>query len=84
MALACDIRIASSRARFAFKQVTIRITLAWGGCPRLIALVGSAYLGDDQSRQVRVDAHDQNRGDHASRHHRVGRGQRRGKKTASG
>ena len=34
------IRIASSRARFAFKQVTIGITPAWGGRPRLLALVG--------------------------------------------
>lgn len=40
VALACDIRVASNRARFAFKQVTIGITPAWGGRPRLIALVG--------------------------------------------
>jgi enoyl-CoA hydratase len=42
VALACDIRIASSRARFAFKQVTIGITPAWGGRARLVALVGSS------------------------------------------
>jgi enoyl-CoA hydratase len=40
VALACDIRIASSRARFAFKQVTIGITPAWGGRSRLVDLVG--------------------------------------------
>src|SRR5262249_54732345 len=40
VALACDIRIASSRARFAFKQVTIGITPAWGGRGRLMGLVG--------------------------------------------
>jgi len=40
VALACDIRIASSRARFAFKQVTIGITPAWGGRARLVELVG--------------------------------------------
>jgi len=43
-----------------------------------------AYLGEDRSRQIRVDAADQNRGDHLSRHHRVGGGQRRGKRAASG
>jgi enoyl-CoA hydratase len=40
VALACDLRIASSRARFAFKQVTIGITPAWGGRARLVELVG--------------------------------------------
>ncbi len=40
VALACDIRIASSHARFAFKQVTIGITPAWGGRARLVELVG--------------------------------------------
>ncbi len=40
VALACDIRIAGSRARFAFKQVTIGITPAWGGRSRLVELVG--------------------------------------------
>ena len=42
VALACDVRIASSRARFAFKQVTIGITPAWGGRERLLAAVGRA------------------------------------------
>lgn len=40
VALACDIRIASTGARFAFKQVTIGITPAWGGRARLVELVG--------------------------------------------
>jgi len=42
VALACDIRIASTKARFAFKQVTIGITPAWGGRDRLLAAVGRA------------------------------------------
>jgi enoyl-CoA hydratase len=40
VALACDIRVASRKARFAFKQVTIGITPAWGGRQRLVNLVG--------------------------------------------
>ncbi len=40
VALACDIRVASKKARFAFKQVTIGITPAWGGRQRLVRLVG--------------------------------------------
>jgi len=40
VALACDMRIASRRARFGFKQVTIGITPAWGARNRLLELVG--------------------------------------------
>lgn len=40
VALACDLRVASNKARFAFKQVTIGITPAWGGRDRLVRLVG--------------------------------------------
>jgi len=40
VALACDIRIASRHARFAFRQVTMGITPAWGGRSRLVELVG--------------------------------------------
>ena len=40
VALACDIRVASKKAHFAFKQVTIGITPAWGGRQRLVHLVG--------------------------------------------
>lgn len=40
VALACDLRMASCTARMGFKQVTIGITPAWGGLPRLVRLVG--------------------------------------------
>jgi enoyl-CoA hydratase len=40
VALACDMRIASKRARFGFKQVAIGITPAWGARNRLLGLVG--------------------------------------------
>ena len=40
VALACDIRIVSETAQFGFKQVTIGITPAWAGRPRLVHLVG--------------------------------------------
>ena len=42
VALACDIRIVSQRARFGFKQVSLGITPAWGGLPRLVRLAGRA------------------------------------------
>jgi len=40
VALACDMRIASRRARFGFKQVAIGITPAWGARNRLLGLIG--------------------------------------------
>jgi enoyl-CoA hydratase len=42
VALAADIRIVSATAHFGFKQVTLGITPAWGGRPRLVRLVGRA------------------------------------------
>ena len=42
VALACDIRVVSSAAHFGFKQVTLGITPAWGGLPRLVRQVGRA------------------------------------------
>ncbi len=41
-ALAADMRIVSETAHFGFKQVTLGITPAWGGLPRLVCLVGRA------------------------------------------
>lgn len=40
VALACDIRIAAANAYFSFRQVTMGIMTAWGGAPRLLALLG--------------------------------------------
>ncbi len=40
VALACDLRIASTNAYFSFRQVTMGIMTAWGGAPRLLALLG--------------------------------------------
>ncbi len=40
VALACDIRIVSDKARFGFKQVNLGITPAWGGRRRLVRIVG--------------------------------------------
>ncbi len=42
VALAADIRVVSDAAHFGFKQVTLGITPAWGGRPRLVRLVGRA------------------------------------------
>ena len=41
LAVACDLRIAHSRARIGFKQVRMGVTTSWGTVPRLVALVGS-------------------------------------------
>ena len=40
VALACDLRVASANAYFSFRQVTMGIMTAWGGAPRLLALLG--------------------------------------------
>lgn len=37
---ACDLRLAGSRARFAFRQIQNGLTTGWGGTSRLVALVG--------------------------------------------
>ncbi|MGA2410547.1 MAG: enoyl-CoA hydratase/isomerase family protein [Candidatus Binataceae bacterium] len=42
VALAADVRIVSETAHFGFKQVTLGITPAWGGLPRLVRLIGRA------------------------------------------
>jgi enoyl-CoA hydratase len=40
IALACDLRVAATNAYFSFRQVTMGIMTAWGGAPRLLALLG--------------------------------------------
>ena len=40
LALACDIRIASQNASFAFPEVTLGITPGFGGTQRIVRLVG--------------------------------------------
>jgi len=40
LALACDLRVADTRARLSFRQVRMGVTTAWGTIPRLINLVG--------------------------------------------
>jgi enoyl-CoA hydratase/carnithine racemase len=42
LALACDMRVCSERARFQAPEVTIGLIPAWGGTQRLARLVGSA------------------------------------------
>jgi enoyl-CoA hydratase len=43
LAIACDVRIASSAASMAFKHVMLGVTTAWGTVPRLVALVGPGH-----------------------------------------
>ena len=40
--IACDLRVASSDARFAFRQVHNGLTTGWGGAARLVALIGQS------------------------------------------
>ncbi len=42
LALACDMRIASKRAKFGQPEIKLGITLGWGGTRRLTTLVGPA------------------------------------------
>ncbi|MBI2264592.1 MAG: enoyl-CoA hydratase/isomerase family protein [Armatimonadetes bacterium] len=42
IAVACDFRIASESARFAFPQVRYGLTSGWGGGPRLVQLIGKS------------------------------------------
>jgi len=43
---ACDLRVASSDARFAFRQVHNGLTTGWGGAARLMALIGQSRAMD--------------------------------------
>ena len=42
IAAACDLRVASSDARFSIPEVDLGIPLAWGGIPRLVRELGPA------------------------------------------
>ncbi len=42
LAAACDLRIASEKARFSIPEVDLGIPLAWGGIPRLVREIGPA------------------------------------------
>lgn len=42
LAAACDLRIATSQARFSIPEVDLGIPLAWGGIPRLVREIGPA------------------------------------------
>ena len=42
VAAACDLRVASSDARFSIPEVDLGIPLAWGGIPRLVREIGPA------------------------------------------
>jgi len=42
LAAACDLRVASSDARFSIPEIDLGIPLAWGGIPRLVREIGPA------------------------------------------
>jgi len=42
LAAACDLRVASTNARFSIPEVDLGIPLAWGGIPRLVREIGPA------------------------------------------
>ncbi len=42
LAAACDLRVASTEARFSIPEVDLGIPLAWGGIPRLVREIGPA------------------------------------------
>ena len=46
LALACDLRIASDRARFSIPEIDLGIPLAWGGIPRMLREVGPGLTRD--------------------------------------
>lgn len=53
---ACDLRVASRHAGFAFGQVKIGLTTGWGGTERLIRQIGSARALDLLLTGRRLDA----------------------------
>jgi enoyl-CoA hydratase/carnithine racemase len=61
VALACDIRVVSNAAHFGFKQVTLGITPAWGGLPRLVRQVGRARALTLLLTGELIDAHEAQR-----------------------
>jgi enoyl-CoA hydratase/carnithine racemase len=40
LAIACDVRIADTRARLSFKHARMAVTTAWGILPKLVSIVG--------------------------------------------
>ena len=42
LAAACDLRVATSSARFSIPEIDLGIPLAWGGIPRLVREIGPA------------------------------------------
>lgn len=56
LALACDMRMQSAKARIGFIQARLAITSAWGGGPDLFRLVGPARAMRMMSRCELVDA----------------------------
>ncbi len=46
LALACDLRVAATSARFSIPEVDLGIPLAWGGIPRLVREVPPAVARD--------------------------------------
>lgn len=42
LAAACDLRVATSTARFSIPEIDLGIPLAWGGIPRLVREIGPA------------------------------------------
>ena len=56
LALACDVRVASSRAIFAHPGAQLGIITGWGGTQRLPKLIGSARAAEMFFTARRVDA----------------------------
>ncbi|MEM7360055.1 MAG: enoyl-CoA hydratase/isomerase family protein [Pseudomonadota bacterium] len=46
LAAACDLRVATTNARFSIPEVDLGIPLAWGGIPRLVRDIGPAATRD--------------------------------------
>jgi enoyl-CoA hydratase len=56
LALACDLRLASSGAMFAMPEVRVGAVPGWGGARRLVRLIGAARTKQMIFRALRVDA----------------------------
>jgi enoyl-CoA hydratase len=56
LALCCDIRIASSNAKFALPEINLGIIPGWGGTIRLPRIIGEGRAKDMIFRAKRIDA----------------------------
>ncbi len=56
LAAACDLRVASSDARFSIPEIDLGIPLAWGGIPRLVREIGPARTKELVMTGRRFDA----------------------------